>query len=473
MREPLIRRKKDNFPVTKEINGKEVKVYLEEQEDNIFSLLNENEEDNIKEDDSFELLELLKELKRNIQDLYPCDIWVKGEISGWKKSGQHIYFDLIQRNKAGIEEAKINAKLWSTNINKVLLGFKNKTNEDLKNGMNCEWLISLSYHEKYGFSVVIQDVKPIWTVGEHEKKQILIREKLKKENLWDIQKNYDSPKIVTRLAIVAPEGAAGLGDFKSESDKWSKNGIMAIDYKTAIFEGDKARRSVSMAIHDFSIIQNNPDLPNYDLLIILRGGGSKASLAWLDEYEISKEICLFNGPVWTAIGHEQDFGILDEVANASIHTPSKAAQKIWDMISEEYHFINHFNENLEKIYNYKIESISNNINNMMTLLKKHSLSKVQNLDIKIDSIISNMKISSNNKLSNFERNSEYFIKNIIGLSPRETLKRGYAIATNEKTGKVIKSTNEINDQDIKIILHKGNIIVRNKDIIIKNEENNE
>lgn len=480
MKEPIIIRKnkaKTSEPRIEEREGKTVKVYIDENnnKDDIFSLLNDfSEEDEEKEEKTLELKELLSGLKLNIKQLYPYFIWVKGEISGWKKNGKHIYFDLVQRDKTGRIEAKINAKLWESNISKVLFGFKRKTNEDLKDGMNCEWLVSFDYHENFGFSVTIQDVKPLWTVGEHEKKQALIRDKLKKEGLWDRQKAYNIPNIITRLAIISPDGAAGLGDFKSEADRWSNNNVMYIDYKSAIFEGDKAKDSVSSALKYFSNIQNNESLPNYDLLIILRGGGAKASLAWLDEYDISKEICLFNGPVWTAIGHEQDSGILDEVSNLSIHTPSKAAQKIWDLLNAEYQLINDFNNNFKREYSYKIENVQNNIENMISNIKKSSISKIENLDIKIDSIISKIKTNSKNKLFNFEKNKEQLLKNIVGLSPRETLKRGYAIVTDEK-GKVIKSAKDIKKKNIRVEWESDSITIKNKDIIInkKEEEENE
>lgn len=444
-------------------DGKTTKVYYEEKESesSLINMLNEQDE----EDDTFELFELLTELKGNLKDLYPDPIWVKGEISGWKKSGQHIYFDLVERDTNGNESAKINAKIWSANVNRVITKFKNQTEQDLKNGIKCEWLITLDYHPKYGLSFVVQDIKAIWTIGEHEKKLQKIREALKKEDLFDLQKQRLSPNVITRLAIVAPSAAAGLGDFKSEADIWEKNNLIQIDYQFAIFEGEKAKDSVSNAINYFTKKQKESFDKNgsaeYDLLIVLRGGGSKTSLAWLDEFDIAKEICLFNGPVWTAIGHEQDFSILDEISNKSIHTPSKAAQKIWDILKEEYLLIKNSKEIIKREIKYKLSMFEQNINNLTATINEKSQYKIKTVENNIDFIIEKMKNIVDMKSNNFENNIDNLIKRLLGLSPKETLKRGYAIIS-DKNGNTIKDKEDIKQgEDIDIIWANSKITIKN------------
>lgn len=400
------------------------------------------------------LLDLLSEVKNNISDLYPEPIWVEGEISGWKKSGKHIYFDLVQRNKSGIEEAKVSAKLWESRVYNVVNKFRKQTNQELVNGMKCEWLVKIDYHPKFGFSVTIEDIKALWTIGEHEKKKLLIKEKLLKEGLYNIQKNISSPTIITSIAVISPNEAAGLGDFKSEADIWNKSGVVNVEYQTAIFEGEKASESIVKAIKYFkskqteSLKKNN--IPAYDVLIILRGGGSKVSLSWMDDYEISKELILFNAPFWSAIGHEQDYCILDEVANKSIHTPSKAAQKISESLYQELKLAEMNIINLKNIVDKKLKHNENLINLSLQSLKNKVYSKIDLCEKELNNKKEYLKKEVNYSLSNLDSNLNNMVKVLLQISPKETMKRGYAVILN-KNGKIIKNKKDAEkEKDITI-----------------------
>lgn len=416
------------------------------------NILNSPDTDPVSETCS--LLDLLSEVRNNISDLYPEPVWVEGEISGWKKSGKHIYFDLVQRNKSGIEEAKVSAKLWESKIYNVVNKFRKQTNQELVNGMKCEWLVKIDYHPKFGFSVTIEDIKALWTIGEHEKKKLLIKEKLLKEGLYNIQKNISSPTIITSIAVISPNEAAGLGDFKSEADIWNKSGIVNVEYQTAIFEGEKASESIVKAIKYFKCKQTESlqknKIPAYDILIILRGGGSKVSLSWMDDYEISKELILFNAPFWSAIGHEQDYCILDEVANKSIHTPSKAAQKISESLYQELKLAEMNIIDLKNIVDKKLKHNENVINLSLQSLKSKVYSKIDLCEKELNNRKEYLKKEVNYSLSNLDASLNNMVKVLLQISPKETMKRGYAVILNKK-GKIIKNKKDAEkEKDITI-----------------------
>jgi exodeoxyribonuclease VII large subunit len=152
---------------------------------------------------------------------------------------------------------------------------------------------------------------------------------LQAEGLYDKQRALPSPSEFTSVAVVCPAGAAGLGDFKSHADPLEDLGLCRFTYFTATFQGEKASPEIVEALRN--VIREHRVSP-FDCVIILRGGGAQADLAWLNDHAIANAVAKTPLPVLVAIGHERDVTILDEIANVSFHTPSKAIGHVTDTI---------------------------------------------------------------------------------------------------------------------------------------------
>ena len=120
------------------------------------------------------LSDLLNDLKDVVDETLSEEVWIVAEIAKLKQQGKngHIYLELIDRDLYGNELSKINAKIWSSNAYKITNKFELATKEKIKDGIKCEWLVRLDYNIKYGLSLTISDIKPLWTIGEHEKKML-------------------------------------------------------------------------------------------------------------------------------------------------------------------------------------------------------------------------------------------------------------------------------------------------------------
>ena len=386
------------------------------------------------------LSNLLNDLKDVVDETLSEEVWIVAEIAKLKQQGKngHIYLELIDRDLYGNELSKINAKIWSSNAYKITNKFELATKEKIKDGIKCEWLVRLDYNIKYGLSLTISDIKPLWTIGEHEKKKEEIRKKLKEENLWWKQQNILSPNIITSIAVIAPQEAAGLGDFISEANKWKEKELIKVDVFNATFEGEKTSSSIQDALlkikkqEDIYFENNKTSL--YDIIIILRGGGAKTSLAWLDDYGILHQVLSQNTPVWSAIGHEQDNGLLDEISSLSLHTPSKAAQRIWDSLQKEYY---NFEQGFSFIANEKskrCDKLENNIKN----------------------ITENIIYEAYQRIDSLKRRTTELSREAITLGPQATLERGYVIIKDSENH-IIKSADELeNKETITIQWHDSN-----------------
>lgn len=395
-----------------------MKSYIFDDEGEVNNTENENQ--------YLPLSYLLNELKSIIEYSFEEPIWIRGEISNIKhqKISGHYYFEIIERDKKGDPIAKVNATCWEKQANYLIPKFEKETEKSISAGIICDFYVKINYNTLYGLSININNIRPSWSVGEHEKKKIKIREEIKKLGIGENQKLKSSPKVLTSIAVLSPSSAAGLGDFISESKRWSNLNIMNVYTYTAMFEGEKTKQDLSKSLA--SIKQDDEDhfkktgFHKFDLVIILRGGGSKSSLAFLDELDIIVNMLNLPVPVWTAIGHEEDSVLLDEYACRFFHTPSKSAAEIWNLLTKELDFVTNSSNSIKNTVNLKTEKILNSINN-----KKESI-----------------KINALNKINYLQQKLKHTKEKVALQDPMSILYKGYNVLFNEE-GKIIKSENDL------------------------------
>src|SRR5690606_37877638 len=178
-----------------------------------------------------------------------------------------------------------------------------------------------SFKAQYGFSLEILDIDPDFTLGDLEAKKREIRTRLQQEGLWGRNKGLAQPWDYQRVLVLAPQGAAGLGDFQAEAVRLQTYGICRFTYCFSRFQGEGAAREMKASLLQAFEEWARP-LPG-DAVVIIRGGGAVNDLAWLNDYELARAVCEMPVPVLTGIGHERDSTVLDEIANIRFDTPSK------------------------------------------------------------------------------------------------------------------------------------------------------
>lgn len=150
-----------------------------------------------------------------------------------------------------------------------------------------------------------------------------MKKRLSEEGLLHLNKQHAIPFDIRHVIVIAPEKAAGLGDFRAEADRLALAGACQFHYHYATFQGNHAPNEIRLAISEgMNNFKNTYDtMP--DLLVIIRGGGAVGDLAYLNDFELAALVAECPMPVWVGIGHERDSVILDEVAHSSFDTPSK------------------------------------------------------------------------------------------------------------------------------------------------------
>lgn len=279
----------------------------------------------------FTLTELQLIIRDSLYLALPDFYWVIAEISEIKQNySGHCYLELIEKQADETSvKARIKGVIWSSRYNFIKSFFENSTGETLREGFKVLVKARIEYHELYGISLVINDIDPAYTIGEMAVKRLQIIKKLEQEGVFGMNKELDLPIVPQRIAIISSQNAAGYTDFMNHLRDNSYKYVFYTALFDAAMQGSETEQSVINALDRIAL---KSDI--FDLVVIIRGGGSQTDLSWFDSYNIAYHVTQFPLPVITGIGHEKDMSVTDMVACVSLKTPTAVADFIVESIAE-------------------------------------------------------------------------------------------------------------------------------------------
>ncbi len=358
-----------------------------------------------------DLFEFQSRLKEGIECLFPSRLWVRAEVSAVKaRNGGHCYLELSQSNENGLI-AKANAIIWSSKYRFIAPYFETVTGSPISEGMVILAEVQANYSQLYGFSLIINDIDPEYSLGQKELERQKTIERLGREGLLELQKDLQLPPLPYDLAVISAEDAAGYRDFIRHMDENPYGFKVNIELYQALMQGADCPQSIIEALD--SIMESGKE---YDAVLILRGGGAKLDLACFDDYGMAAVIAQFPLPVLTAIGHDQDFHVCDMVAHEYVKTPTALADFILGMYEDEDARLSSYETRLKLALNGKISTA------------EARLAMLQN----------RIRNSFSMKLTTMEAILKVLETRIAAADPRKILERGYALAL-DGNGVVMKS----------------------------------
>ncbi|RZU45234.1 exodeoxyribonuclease VII large subunit [Fluviicoccus keumensis] len=276
------------------------------------------------------LLDFMLLIQGTVEAVFPQPVWVRAEINQIKVSQGHWFLELVEHDATGSVVASTSGTLWKGNSH-VIQRFRQETGVELAEGIKLLLSVQPRFNPRYGLKLDILGIDSAYTLGDMAAKLNRIRDTLKAEGVYLLNKRLPLPMDFLHLAIISPSGAASLGDFRAEADRLARLGICRFTYYETAFQGASAPPAIVQAIaRAVSLHERDP----VDALVIIRGGGSAADLFWLNDEDLARQVCRCPLPVITGIGHEPDNTILDEVAARRCDTPSKVAQLILTTIHD-------------------------------------------------------------------------------------------------------------------------------------------
>lgn len=272
---------------------------------------------------------LLRGVAKAVSDAYAEGAWTRVEVANVKIGNGHVYLELAERDAGGSLIAKATGTIWASTASRVLPEFEKATGATLAPGIKLLVRARPTFKPSYGFSLDIDAIDPTYTLGDLEAKKREIRALLRQADLWGRQAKLTTPWDYNSVLVVAPEGAAGLGDFLAEARRLQEYRICRFRVEHARFQGEGAPAEIIEAIRR-GLARWADSAP--DAVVVIRGGGATNDLAWLNDLELAKLICELPVPVLAGIGHERDSTMVDEVAHRSFDTPSKVIAGIEQVI---------------------------------------------------------------------------------------------------------------------------------------------
>jgi len=458
-------------------------------------------------DSKISLLELNQKIQGTLKDSFINKIWIVAEIGeiNFNRTG-HAYLELIEKDENSDKIiAKARATIWSYTLRMLKPYFETTTNQELVSGLKILVSVNVEFHEIYGFSLNIRDIDPSYTLGDIEKRRLEILNKLDKDGIINMNKELDLPMVIQKIAIISSSTAAGYEDFINQLD--NNNDKYKFYYKLfpAYMQGNQTEQSIIAALENiFEYIDF------FDVVVIIRGGGSKSDLMSFDKYDLAYFITQFPLPIISGIGHEKDTSVVDIVSHTSLKTPTAVAEfliseissfnkYITDMfeniLSNTSEYLQSENENLfssaQKLSHTLKNKVSTEKTKLMVLqeqfinLTKNSIQiSVNKMDLYKNEIKSSLKFYLNNEQTKLEREEEklayrvknsttrirnkldFYHKSINILDPKNVLKKGYSIT--KINGKIIKdATNIKKGTEIETILYKDELISTVKETKIR------
>jgi len=283
------------------------------------------------------LTELQLIIRDSLYMAHPDSYWVIGEISELKENyAGHCYLELIEKNSDEKNvRARIRALIWCKRYRFLKAFFENSAGEPLREGMKVLVKTKIEYHELYGLSLNISDIDPAFTIGEMAVKRQLIIKRLEQEGVFSMNKDLPFPIVPQRIAVISSKNAAGYSDFINHL---IDNGSGYVFYTTLFESSLQGTETEQSTISALDKIAMNSRF--FDVVVIIRGGGSASDLSWFDNYNLAYHVTQFPLPVITGIGHEKDISITDLVASWSLKTPTAVADFLIDTVaSTDNHII--------------------------------------------------------------------------------------------------------------------------------------
>ena len=410
----------------------------------------------------------LYELNSLVRDVIsmslPDSYWVEAELSEAREGyGGHCYMELIEKDEhSNTPIAKAHASCWRNRWMLLKPQFERVTGQRIHAGMKVLLKVHAQFHENYGFSWIVDDIDPTYTMGDMARKRMEIIQTLKEEGVFDLQKELKLPMFCQRIAVISSATAAGYGDF---CNQLADNGY-GLQFTTALFAATMQGKGVEQSVIS-ALNRINEEWENWDCVVIIRGGGATSDLSGFDTLALAENVANFPLPIITGIGHERDESVLDMISFQRVKTPTAAAAFLVDHLTEVYARIE---DAQEAIVNYvkrrlqvermKFERLSTQIPTLFSLVKVRQSNRLDQLlnrlKVKAERIPADglhrlemlearLKEPVARKLERELHRIDMLSQRAIAQDPERLLSRGYSITL--KDGKSIKEASQLKAGD--------------------------
>ena len=434
----------------------------------------------MKNDKHITLYELNSLLREVIECKRPNEYWVEAELSECRESRGHCYMELIQKDEHNATPiAKASAKCWVSKWMIIRPYFERTTGQQLHAGMKVLLKVYAQFHEAYGFSWIVTDIDPTFTLGDMARRRQEIIRQLKEEGVFDLQRELSLPLFCQRIAVISAPTAAGYGDFVNQLTDNEYGFKFQVQLFPAIMQGEQVEPSIIHALNEIysSLFTLHSSLP-FDCVVIIRGGGSTSDLSGFDTLTLAENVAQFPLPIITGIGHDRDESVLDMVSHTRVKTPTAAAafliahlKQTLDRIETCEERIGRHVQTTMEVERLRLARLSERIPTLFSLVSTRQQARLDSLSQRLSTAIhrqlereqARFPILQSRLSSSIERQLlknrhliELLEQRASSLDPALLLQRGYSITLHE--GKAVRNAALLKPGDqIETRLYEGTI----------------
>ena len=368
-------------------------------------------------------------------DLKLQNIAVAGEISNFKNhyASGHWYFTLKD------SDAAIRCVMFRSSASKVKF--------EVKDGMQVIVKGRVSLYEKDGQYQFYAENMTAGGIGDIIIVFEQIKERLSAEGLFDIENKRTLPPFPKKIAVITSATGAAIQDIINILGR--RNPLCEVIMCPVSVQGDLAVPEM------LETLDRVYELPDVDIIIIGRGGGSIEDLWAFNNEALARKIYESPIPVISAVGHETDFTICDFVSDLRAPTPSAAAELAVPDISVLSTAILKYRTTMASALSNRYNYDKTRLSALLTsAYLKQPLSFIQNKEQNLDRLYEKMIHSFESLFLKKSSEFEKTVTRLDDLSPLKLLSRGYSVT--EKMGKSVVSANELKkDDEIELIFSDG------------------
>lgn len=380
--------------------------------------------------------------------------WVTAEVAQAQVSRGHYYITLSQKSDTSdAPVASLRCQIWSSNVFRVLGPLRLATGDDIRDGMKILAYVSVSFHPVYGMSGQILAIDPQYTLGDMERRRQEILRQLAADGVTEMNKELPLPKVIQRVAVVSAATAAGYGDFCDQL----RSNPYAIDFRPVLFpaamQGESAEASIVDALNKIAA-----EVDDFDVVVIIRGGGSKMDLACFDSYLMASNVAQFPLPVITGIGHERDTSIVDIVAHTAVKTPTAVAEFLIQHDADFLALLDDLTARATRAAEASLSAAIYGVDALRLRLLASASAILASARSRSDSLALRAMSAASERLARQDmtfqmlrqrllsaararldveaRRQEAFERHVAAIDPREVLRRGFSVTTDAEGNRI-------------------------------------
>jgi len=439
------------------------------------------------------LSEFAAKLQQGIRSVFGGNIYhVIGEVSNLKvyEGRRHMYFHLVEKSP---ERGEVIAELSCFGFDAAylsMLRFEAETGQKLVDGIEVLMDVRVEFHATRGLKLQLVSIDANYTVGMLRKQRQLNIERLLRENPDAVKIEGDVlitrnhrltlPLAIRRIAVLSSEQSAGYQDFMHTLAENLHAYRFDIQLYPVLVQGEGNADALVKRL-----VEIYESGVRFDVVVLVRGGGSQTDLLLFDAYALVRAIARFPLPVLTGLGHLKDVSLADMVAHSALKTPTKVAEFIIDHNAAFEQSLIDLRQRLVLKVQHNLIRDSQKLTSSENWMRSNLESLLSRKKREADAFLFSLRLATQNKVAAAKNEQSVIFAKLkmipahkfLQLSerlntleslakaygPHSILKRGFAYI--EKEGRIIQRAAELKTNDIiQIVMADGNAeaIIQNR-----------